>query len=87
MISEDIAWLLDAASSVAMLPYGQVYRRNTRLPIVTIIGKHDEAEIHAELLKWFKVKLREAQYVQVAVRKRIHHIIPSITCWGVELTR
>lgn len=69
VIREGIAWLLAVASSAAVLPYGQVYRRNTLLPIIAIIGKNDEADIRSELSKWFKVKLREAQYVQVAVRK------------------
>ena len=52
-----------------MLPYGQIYHRNTQVPISTIIHLNDETEIQNELLRWFKVKLREAQYVQVAVRE------------------
>lgn len=55
---------------MASLPYGHIYRentRNTRNPIISIVDNDDEILILQEVTEWFKVKVREAQYIQVAV--------------------
>ena len=78
LVSESTAWLLHNLSLVFVLPYGQVYRRNTRQPIISIINADNEYEVHERLLAWFKVKLREAQYVQVAVRRSFNHVLRTI---------
>ena len=63
-----------------MLPYGHLYRAHTRGPIISIIEEDDELEVRAKLIRWFHLKLREAQYVQVAVREwRIRLLFQDFT--------
>ena len=59
--------LKDHCTLMALLPCLQAYQRDTLLPIIFIIEKETEVEVHYELAKCFKIKIREAQYVQVAV--------------------
>ena len=67
---------LTAFGRVTTVPYGRIYRRNTRDPLISILGgdthkKRDEESREEDegdqLETWIKVKEREAQYVQVAV--------------------
>ncbi|MCJ1456296.1 hypothetical protein MMC28_006656 [Mycoblastus sanguinarius] len=58
--------LKDHCTLMALLPCLQAYQRDTLLPIIFIIEKETEVEVHYELAKCFKIKIREAQYVQVA---------------------
>lgn len=67
MISKSALRLVDGCAFVAMLPYGSIYRRNTLLPIIFIVEQDDVLERQIAIERWFRVKLREAQYVQVAV--------------------
>ena len=60
--------MIEILGAVIVLPYGHIYRAHTREPIVAIIEEEDETEVRNKLNKWFKSKLQEAQYVQVAVR-------------------
>ena len=71
--------ILTAFGRVTTVPYGRIYRRNTRDPLISILGgnthkKRDEESRDEDegdqLETWVKVKEREAQYVQVAVWKK-----------------
>ena len=67
MTSKYALRLVDGCAFVAMLPYGSIYRRNTLLPIIFIVEQDDVLERQTAIKRWFRIKLREAQYVQVAV--------------------
>lgn len=58
------ASLLRICGFLAVLPYGSIYRRNTPDPIVE---KGNEHSAISGLESWARLKLKEAQYVQVAV--------------------
>lgn len=66
-VGQSAGRLLDSLAFIAVLPYRELYRINTLSPISSIVTKNDEVEINADLNHWFKSKLKEAQYVQVAV--------------------
>ena len=59
--------LLDILKNLAIFPYRFVYQRNTHNPIVAVMDTTSSTDCKAKLEIWFKLKLREAQYVQVAV--------------------
>ena len=53
---------------VSVLGYASIYRRNTLDPIHRIINTGDDDEAtKEEIERWARAKLKEAQYVQVAV--------------------
>lgn len=58
--------LIDFLKNLAILPYRYVYRRNTRDPINEFL-KVSGSNCQTKLEIWLKLKLHEAQYVQVAV--------------------
>jgi len=52
---------------IATSPYFRIFNRNTRRPLKELAETTDETRIKEFLLRWTVLKLREAQYVQVAV--------------------
>ena len=52
---------------MAVLPYGNIYKRNTHDPLQSIKEQPDETTAATELQQWASRKLSEAQYAQVAV--------------------
>ena len=52
---------------VSFLGYASSYRRNTLSPIRRIINTVDDDATKEEIDRWSRSKLKEAQYVQVAV--------------------
>ena len=52
---------------VVVLPYGNIYRQNTRDPLAAFIRGDDNDAAFAAMKEWSEMKLREVQYVQVAV--------------------
>lgn len=60
-------FLLDKIKKLALSPYRFVYFRNTHDPIVTILNTTDGVNCLIKLKLFFKLKLREVQYVQIAV--------------------
>ena len=61
---------LSLTAHVAVLAYGSIYSRNTLKPIQRIIDSSDEASLKDEMKQWTSSKLKEAQYVQVAVSSK-----------------
>ena len=59
--------LLDILKNLAISPYRLVYHRNTHDPIVAVLDTNSSTDCKIKLEIWFHLKLREAQYVQVAV--------------------
>ena len=51
-----------------VLPYKSVYREFTRDPLLALITTHNDQIAITGLKLWRDMKLREAYYVQVAVR-------------------
>ena len=66
-MGQSISKVLGGLAFIVVLPYRYVYRRNTQLPITSIVTKDDEIDIRLELFRWYKLKTKEAQYIQVAV--------------------
>ena len=74
--------ILTASEIVTTVPYARIYRRNTRDPLISILGgnspmtrdeesrDYDEGAQLETIRTWIKNKEREAQYVQVAVWKK-----------------
>ena len=58
---------------VLTLPYGFFYDRNTRTPLTNIAASTNPADCRSHVEAFFKAKIREAQYVQVAVRDTVPH--------------
>ena len=59
--------LLNVPRRLAVLPYRFVYRRNTEDPIDAVLNTTNSHDCKRELEKWFRMKMREVQYVQIAV--------------------
>lgn len=66
---------------VALIPYRLVFRRNTRDPILAILSTTNSADCKEKVELWFILKLREAQYVQIAVSAPTSfEILPPRSC-------
>ena len=59
--------LLAFLVAIAVLPYSNIYRRNTHDPLISIMEQNNDTATVSELQRWAKRKHGEAQYVQVAV--------------------
>ena len=59
--------LHDSLQYAATSPYRFVFLRNTYDPIALALKARDTEDCRSQLESWFKLKLREAQYIQVAV--------------------
>ena len=61
--------LADAAIQAIAWPYLLLYERETREPLLKILRTSDQSESLQLIEHWFVAKSKEAQYVQVAVRR------------------
>ena len=53
--------------AIAVLPYSNIYKRNTRDPLILIMEQDNDTAAVSELQRWAKRKHGDPQYVKVAV--------------------
>ena len=66
-----LSTLHDLLQYAATSPYRFVFLRNTYDPIARALKSRDTEDCRSQLESWFRLKLREAQYIQVAVGSSI----------------
>jgi hypothetical protein len=52
---------------ICLLPHIALFRRNTLIPIKAIISEPNQGQVRQLVRDWATGKLKEVQYVQVAV--------------------
>ena len=82
-----ITTLLDQILSLLILPYKVFYNRHTREPLNLVASSVDVTTCQIHLESFFRAKLREAQYVQVAVSISLlsNQLSPSLNRYLVSL--
>ncbi|KAI9653779.1 MAG: hypothetical protein M1831_005646 [Alyxoria varia] len=69
---------------VVVLPYGNIYRQNTRDPLAAFIRGSDNDAAFAGMKEWSEMKLREVQYVQVAGALLFSSLVSALSWTTVQ---